>query len=847
MPGISDNVVRGSDSFEELELRYFAALAPSLSLDWLGCDSFSRSLLKSSGTAKEFASSDCFAVPETPEYLNDPCCNTEYADICISLLHSRFSPRILVCRLLKTQCCAPRLIVSDVASLAASPEAIANAGCLADRCASDSAARFGAVAAASVSQLQQSCDWVDQLSEYRAQRDAQNLYQNCVSKLIGQDCRAPYQCPESECLPNPRAGYAEGIFYRTCSIPCETDSDCLLGECINNSGVKRCAQLSIGDREFLEGDLIKDLLIKCIAEGTTTLEPFFQYNILLALNLTKATATIPALETAWRHALADEQEETCTKPNYWDTSVYDETTCLSAESCNWFHCDPFTYSWCNPTGEYCLTPPFRGSDFCGRCDRDGTVCAEVSQENSCIYAETFGTFSESFVSYIDACTALNGVYDDLGYLCFRNASTHDTCLPPRFCPTTVPLSRVRVASTTSEPWQELEGDFCYSMCYSENITQTECTDGNWRWHTHPDGDYCEMPAISYERCLADYANQTSAWWPGASFLPEKLLSPAACTPKCSPDTSRITKSVCEEGFHCSNPLCVGCNEEQCLASGFCDTTPGCYLPHLTSDNSCAYSAEDIDRIGLAAGFMLIWKPDGCLLTYPAKMSPLINEYFCLSLNTTSFPTFFRSHDDWLAIDKATCESNQTFTSLCQEGNLRYLPETSTTSDSMPWEGVSFKDATTCTACSGFIRPAHKWVGGAWVKNTGRDWLNLRWMTRGPAQIYNMTTGLPNQQRFDSLFAAASAKREADIARFGLYCRFGQQMDSLQELTCLCADSAGRAASDCISSGNGNAGALGDQIAVDRVCSNLRFTYEHLQFGRIEIDVRLQSLCPYPNR
>jgi hypothetical protein len=28
---------------------------------------------------------------------------------------------------------------------------------------------------------------------------------------------------------------------------------------------------------------------------------------------------------------------------------------------------------------------------------------------------------------------------------------------------------------------------------------------------------------------------------------------------------------------------------------------------------------------------------------------------------------------------------------------------------------------------------------------------------------------------------------------------------------------------------------------------LRFTYEHLQFGRIEIDVRLQSLCPYPNR
>jgi hypothetical protein len=245
----------------------------------------------------------------------------------------------------------------------------------------------------------------------------------------------------------------------------------------------------------------------------------------------------------------------------------------------------------------------------------------------------------------------------------------------------------------------------------------------------------------------------------------------------------------------------------------------------------------MNNLGLPRGFMLIWKPEGCLLTYPGKIGPVIGQYFCESLSTPDFPTHFRTHAQWLALNEAECTSPDRFPPICREGSLPYEPMVSSVANAQIWDGVSRKDNVTCEACGGVVSPAYHWIPGKWVQNSDRDWFDLRWMVRAMVPIYNVSQSFPDRQLFNSLFDAASAKREADIMRYGLYCRFGQQMESLEQLSCLCGDdNALRTSEDCVRAAS-TSESLGDRIAVDRVCTNLVASYTHLQFGSIEVGVR----------
>lgn len=648
----------------------------------------------------------------------------------------------------------------------------------------------------------QTCNWLDILLQYRKDRDQQNLYSKCYSSLIGKSCTSEYYCPNSKCQPNPSSGPLESIFYRTCSIPCNTDADCLSGSCVYGSEGGVCYQFPIGDSVYQQGTYIKDSLLSCITDNTFGLEPFFRYNILSSLQLPPA-APSGLIRFGWEKYTTDVG---CSNPPYWETSTYSDSNCPSARTCNWYHCDSNHENWCADGDAYygpgCTNflPNGRDSYFCGSCGDQSTteVCAEVSQNDTCIISETFGTFGESFGDFYSICQDIyNGTYDNLAYMCWGPARTKEDCTPSRFCSGSrvIPLNKLRVGDALEYKWKLYEGQYCYPLCYSDSLNSSSCSTLGYKWSS--DG-YCEFPANSYESCTGFYGGQ---WYPGSIWLPKKLSSPAECRSFCPDDPTKNTKTDCVNSYHCSNDLCVGCNQTECQTSGFCSATPGCYIPH-TPNGDCSHNVK---QFGLPDGLMLHWKPEGCLITYPPKLSPLINEYYCRSLNGS----MWRSHSDWLNITKEQC--GQMYP-VCV-GNGMILGQASSLANALPWDGI-----VPCTKDSTIVYP-YRWIQGQWVRNN-RGWMNLQWMKRQMVPLYNITT-LISESKFNSIFYKASAQREVDIIRFGLYCTFSSQIYQYKTILQPCATN------------------LTNIIAVDKLCSALPFIYNHSEFGYIEVSQMFQ--------
>lgn len=640
------------------------------------------------------------------------------------------------------------------------------------------------------------CGWLDTLVQYRTVRDRQNLYSKCYSSLIGKSCLSEYYCPGSKCQPSLSSGPLESIFYRTCSIRCTTNQDCVSGKCILEPEGGVCYQFPIGDTVYQQGTYIKDSLLECISGNTFGLESFFKYNILSSLGLPPAAPT-GLIRSGWEQHTTDIG---CSNPPYWGTTTYSDSNCQTAQTCNWYHCDSNHENWCSAGDAYygpgCtdFLPPGRDSYFCGSCgvESPSEVCAEVSQNNTCIISETFGTFGESFADFYQVCQDVyNGTYDNLAYMCWGSARTVEECTPSKFCHSerVIPLNKLRVSDAVEFKWRLFEGQYCYPVCYSELLNATICTNLGYKWS----GSYCEFPANSYERCTGLYGGQ---WYPGSIWMPQQRASANECRSFCPDDASKTTQRECESSYHCSNELCTGCNQTECEASGFCTATPGCYLPHdLNGD--CKL---DTTQLGLPDGLMLHWKPEGCLITYPPKLSPLINQYYCQSINGS----MWRSHDDWLNITKQECE---TMYPLCLDTGASLI-ETSTLSNALKWDGV-----VDCSVNSNNQVSPYRWITGQWVRNN-HGWLNLRWMKRQMVPLYN-TTSLVSESKFNSIFFKASAQREVDIIRFGLYCSFSSQIYQYKTLLQPCAT-------------------VTNTIAIDRLCSALPFVYNHTEFGYLEV-------------
>lgn len=645
------------------------------------------------------------------------------------------------------------------------------------------------------------CNWLDTLIQYRKARDEQNLYSKCYSSLIGKSCTSEYYCPDSKCQPNPSSGPLESIFYRTCSIHCNTDSDCLSGSCIIGAEGGVCYQFPIGDSVYQQGTYIKDSLLSCITDNTFGLEPFFKYNILSFLQLPPA-APSGLIRSGWGKYTTDIG---CSNPPYWGTNTYSDSNCPLAQTCNWYHCDSNHENWCTDGDAYygpgCtnLLPSGRDSYFCGNCGDQSTteVCAEVSQNDTCIISETFGTFGESFGDFYHVCQDIyNGTYDNLAYMCWGPARTKESCTPSRFCSgdRIIPLNKLRVSDAVEYKWKLFEGQYCYPLCYSDLLNSSSCINLGYRWFSN----YCEIPANSYESCTGLYGGQ---WYPGSIWLPKKLSSSNECRSFCPDDQTKNTKVECEAGYHCSNNLCSGCNQTECQTSGFCSAAPGCYIPH-TVNGDCSYNAK---QFGLPDGLMLHWKPEGCLITYPPKLSPLVNEYYCSSINGS----IWRSHSDWLNITKQQCEQMYP---ICVGVGMN-LGQASSLANALPWDGI-----IPCSKDSIVIYP-YQWIQGQWVRNN-RGWMNLQWMRRQMVPLYNITT-LVSESKFNSIFFKASAQREVDIIRFGLYCTFSSQIYQYKTILQPCSAN------------------LTNIIAVDKLCSALPFIYNHSEFGYLEISQTFQ--------
>jgi large-conductance mechanosensitive channel len=518
----------------------FRSVAWTVSDEWVACRMMIEGQLAQPQTEERtFTDTQACLLtdPSSAEFQTDPCCNATIQ--------------------LRT-CCAPRTVTANINTFAPNATAISNM-CVSPRCSSTAVADYIVLnEAAGTTATGCSTATINALND---ETFVSNPLSGCKARVYQTVCSTNSKCmstighPDTLCL---------GVGY--CTAPCETDEDCLTGQCITVQESKTCL-LYDQFNETADLTTANTLLLQCLNNDTDGfVRVFFRQE--LGLN-TSST------EEEFRDRFFSElPADTCTSiftVASDDPRRTNQTLCEETRMCNWAFCNDFDTPQCtsaNCNDNVIITNP----DYCQTC----------FGQNSCFETSSFG-HCEYLTSSEADCTSqelphfnpIGRRYDSLTTgVCYR---TGGQCLPTDKC------TSAEIADTV-----------CAAKCFFPSLTlQSSCEGAGHQWST----------ALScYDTSLATRSaceTASGTWWAGTALVASYLNNQAECEAigACYyDDTIEFTnETACINSFFCEN---AGTETTQptCEAAGICSDTDGCYYPFFPTGN-CA--ADEV------------WTPIGC--------------------------------------------------------------------------------------------------------------------------------------------------------------------------------------------------------------------------------------------
>jgi hypothetical protein len=590
---------------------------------WVGCiDMIENSLLKQQFTQQSVSNTtSCFVTDTSSEaYFSDPCCNPD---------------------LELQMCCVPRDVSAPVASFAVNADALSST-CSHSRCAEPVLNDY-IVLRQAAGTLGTGCAE----ESIRALNDPLFVFNplgSCQTQVFQQSCNTAGDCDpyytNSTCLLN---GW--------CAMPCETNEDCITGNCTTIAQVKTCVLFDPNGVDRTGNRL----LIECLNKNINSFVNLF---IRQELGLNSSSSN----EEFEERVFEDLSQFSCvgdigTIPQSHQTN---QTLCESTRACNWVTCtDLATPTTC--TEANCMDSYMGSENFCLAC-LSKTNCFEISVFPRCEYTSFNGR---------SGCEALGGHYNpiagvaSLSEVCWRATnSSYDVCFPSNLC-TTVTQQR------------------CDPACYFPGTDEASCTgtiDGfsvNWRGISGGEGACVATSVVSQATCTGASAQ----WWPGTLQWEGSFVTEQECT---SFGYCEAISAFTNEADCLANNYCEGCRvcptPDICESLGTCDARFGCHLP-FNAEGDCTLTSD-------------IWTPNGCW------RESIISPVGCTSLGGT-----WRTQ----ATSRSQCE-DQGY--ICMEPQTAGL--TSRRRQNERPAGISFKNATECELCSGEYKSFYTFTSNRWI-------------------------------------------------------------------------------------------------------------------------------------
>jgi hypothetical protein len=506
---------------------------------WLGCvQMIERSLLTSESQLQTINNTQsCFATdPTSAEYLQDPCCNPQ---------------------LQSTMCCASRSVTTSARTFSINSDAVANT-CRFSNCSTQLLRDYMVLADASGT-VTTNCVQ----ETIRALNDPlfiQNPLESCQESVyqticsVNDDCFTAMGTRNTVCL---------GVGW--CTVPCETNEDCLTGRCDVVLDDKTCLLYDPYERNDTIFAQSNALLIDCLNDNMNNYVNLF---IRQELGLNSSSTDEEYQERFFTTLVENGCQGVGLITN---EQLTNRELCEETRMCNWAFCNDLEDSDC--TLENCLDPLInRGDYYCEACFGQND-CFESSSFAHCEYV-TYGTPAQcvSFGGHINPLTTRSGAP-----ICYRNDAT---CFPTDRCPA------------------DVSSGMCGSFCFDPTKDSGTCTGSQngfnlvWNITVAADGVCATVEAATLATCTAPLQ-----WWPGTALYRNVSTDEASCTNigYCWPSDLYNTKEDCLGRYFCEG--CVDCfDEPTCVLAGQCSDFNGCHLP-FNDDGNCDTTAD--------------WTPMGC--------------------------------------------------------------------------------------------------------------------------------------------------------------------------------------------------------------------------------------------
>eukprot|EP01127_Copromyxa_protea_P000994 TRINITY_DN1092_c0_g1_i1.p1 TRINITY_DN1092_c0_g1~~TRINITY_DN1092_c0_g1_i1.p1 ORF type:complete len:1581 (-),score=334.19 TRINITY_DN1092_c0_g1_i1:160-4293(-) len=740
-----------------------------VSLPWISCRELALSFLEPVEQTTVVSSTACQEEEGTIEYLEDACCNTEIADTkcCVARDLTVVSTTLMIPKILNFTGAGPD---SETVDPEIQEQILTSVfgECLFPGCVS--------------SPLKSLVNYGDDKSCYQKTvntlvdpRFSANPFDKCTAIVYGVTCFYDSLC-------NPIGPLSRCMFPALqCSVPCETDDDCLLGTCQPTRGFgNTCAGGSTDTDDLFNA--WSDCLFNSI-------DPFLAALVRDEINQNPSIPFREQFETRITKASCVDSE---TGTLSWPGTFTTKEECEAA----WSWC-PWYMSPVDPTlpDDGIVSDAFCNNDFpaANVCGLDFSPYMKVvgNRPSVCeVRMEDHGWYSSFLADYPvptgTFCTDpfVGGVYVSAVPNRFQ---FYGPCLHPTF--------------NTSE---ECYGEYCIpgyrdlpcsSYCYVPGANETSCVGelGNriLEWHA------------SANKCLLEWIENTDVmtggnlyaclgvggmWQQGYTFQQGFYDTPETCKSVCwnnvellfQYDESNCEWLTCTSCIDGDEPQCT--DEDLCYETEACTNVPGCLFPHAN------YNA-------LPSKPPCLWNPEGCVTTSP--------ESFCKELEPYGyyFLPQFRT--------KESCEG---YAGICRDP--AYPDATVEGAGSLP-EGFNLYNQEECEKCGMIWEPFYKWQKGKLRQK--RSLVPLKFMPKEstrPQWIEKLDSGL-----FADLLESARASRLDAIYSSQLYCEFGVEKELLSSLACNCGEGGDVECLDTLTS------PVGSIIGFVTACQNVPTTIE----------------------
>eukprot|EP01130_Rhizamoeba_saxonica_P017067 TRINITY_DN8109_c0_g1_i2.p1 TRINITY_DN8109_c0_g1~~TRINITY_DN8109_c0_g1_i2.p1 ORF type:complete len:1639 (-),score=314.19 TRINITY_DN8109_c0_g1_i2:55-4971(-) len=807
------SVLPGDDPAVQNEILYKWRALNSifLSQSWMGCHyTLLKKLSETTLETESISTNICIYPINSDEFLNDPCCSP-VAD----------------------QCCFEKQVDVGVPKRTSSSDFIYNQ-CAFDslHCASESINNYfnalGSTIRHGYTTEQKSCDYLSTYNSFLA--SVQNnhfpdLYSECREHPKNDVCKKDSDClvPGSKCVSSHGVSWKNYPWQNLhCTVLCEQDSDCYgVEKCIEFGGGKVCdlANYYVDNLDILN-DEPTQILIECMVDNIIKRDPYVYIQLLNYYELENDISVEDLSTTIYDNAVSEDCSD------WIDTNDFKDV-CSDVETCSWLLCNSNRDFWCHGDTQF-YDVYYHGCDNPAWNENETSYCSletptfiqyDQTQSGNC----RLGAFSydSNFDLLIEECEKEGGRVDDLLLQCWTGPyETQQECLKPEYCPESnmISLDRWRSENLFSEVKGANEGTFCLATCIINSVTETECNGLSnvlsVLWYN--DTESCHVGAFdSYEcKSFAELYNISVYYFPGALYLPPLRDTEETCNSFCRSDNTLDTKELCDEGFHCSNPYCENCDQEECEASGFCEIPPGCYYPY-DKDGNCDLNKHQH------------WTPIGCVFrerTFIDYVFYGFNQLSCEYTNGT-----YMSYDEWLDIDEEECSR---LSNVCQN-----TAEVVITPEYQKPQWIDQVGEVECNTCGGHMINYSKWNRGQWLKNSDtNEWHELNWINRSMVTLYpdGPTTPILNKEMWQSAYQKAVELRKADILKNGMQCKL-QLLEYVTEATCMCYSNSTSDINQCISADTDEISSNGLKIAQEKICSLIPYELFFNQFGHITVD------------